>query len=60
VLIVLDMMAICLPVFAGPGKPEKEELTFLYVPGEADPFYPSIELGAKDKAAELAGDKHFE
>lgn len=51
--IVLVMLTICLPVFASPTKPEKKELTFLYVPGETDPFYLSIELGAKDKAAEL-------
>jgi ribose transport system substrate-binding protein len=53
VLVVLMMLALCLPAFASPGKPETEELTFLYVPGETDPFYMSIELGAKDKAAEL-------
>jgi ribose transport system substrate-binding protein len=53
VLVVLMMLALCLPAFASPGKPETEELTFLYVPGETDPFYMSIELGAKDMAAEL-------
>jgi ribose transport system substrate-binding protein len=47
------LLALCLPAFASPGKPETKELTFLYVPGETDPFYLSIELGAKDKAAEL-------
>ncbi|OHD21087.1 MAG: hypothetical protein A2Y38_14605 [Spirochaetes bacterium GWB1_59_5] len=50
---VVLVLAISLPVFAAPQKEAKKELTFLYVPGETDPFYFSIEKGAKEKAAEL-------
>ena len=53
ILIVLVLLAACLPVFASPKPETKEELTFLWVPGETDPFYLSIEMGAKDKAKEL-------
>jgi ribose transport system substrate-binding protein len=52
ILITLAMLTVCLPLFARPSA-EAEELTILYVPGETDPFYLSIELGAKDKAEEL-------
>jgi ribose transport system substrate-binding protein len=50
---ILVLLAVCLPLFAGGGQEGPKELTFLYVPGETDPFYMSIEMGAKDKAAEL-------
>jgi ribose transport system substrate-binding protein len=51
--VILVLLAVCLPLFAAGGPGEAEELTFLYVPGETDPFYLSIEMGAKDMAAEL-------
>ena len=53
ILITLAMLTVCLPLFARPSAETGEELTILYVPGETDPFYLSIELGAKDKAEEL-------
>ncbi len=53
ILAALVLLAACLPVFASPKAETKEELTFLYVPGETDPFYLSIEMGARDKAKEL-------
>lgn len=53
IFIVLVLLAVCLPVYTSPKPETKEELTFLYVPGETDPFYLSIELGARDKAKEL-------
>lgn len=50
---LLLIAAISIPLFAK-GKPvEKEELTFLFVPGVSDPFYYTMERGAKEKAAEL-------
>jgi len=53
IVIVLIMLAVCMPLLASPKAEEAEELTFLYVPGETDPFYLSIEMGARDKAKEL-------
>jgi ribose transport system substrate-binding protein len=52
-LLVLVLLLASLPMFAGGQKEAKKQLTFLYVPGETDPFYFSIEKGAKEKAAEL-------
>jgi ribose transport system substrate-binding protein len=52
-IFLLLISITCFPLFAEGQKDEEGELTFLYVPGETDPFYFSIEKGAKDKAEEL-------
>ncbi len=50
---LLLIAAISIPLFARGPEGEKEELTFLFVPGVSDPFYYTMERGAKEKAAEL-------
>ncbi len=51
----LLVLLFCFPVFAGGDKeePEEETLTFLFVPGIADPFYYTMERGMKEMAEEL-------
>lgn len=50
---LLLIAAISIPLFAAGQKEKEEELTFLFVPGVSDPFYYTMERGAKEKAAEL-------
>ena len=51
---LLLIAAISIPIFAsGQKEKEVEELTFLFVPGISDPFYYTMERGAKEKAEEL-------
>ena len=50
------VLSISIPLFAAGQKEEvkgKKELTFLFVPGVSDPFYYTMERGAKAKAKEL-------
>ena len=55
-ILLVAFIAVCLAL-TGPaafaGKKKDGPLTFLFVPGETDPFYFSIAKGAKQKAAEL-------
>ncbi len=52
---LLFIFSFCLPLFAAGQKEEagKEELTFAFVPGIADPFYYTMERGVQTKAKEL-------
>ena len=50
------VISIGIPLFAAGQKEEekaKKQLTFLFVPGVTDPFYYTMERGAKAKAKEL-------
>ena len=50
------VLSISIPLFAAGQKEEvkaKKELKFLFVPGVSDPFYYTMERGAKEKAKEL-------
>jgi len=52
---LLFIFSFCMPIFAAGQKEEegKEELTFAFVPGIADPFYYTMERGVQEKAKEL-------
>ena len=54
---LLLVFAISVPLFAAGKKAKeekgKEELTFAFIPGIADPFYYTMERGMKEKAKEL-------
>ena len=55
-ILLVAFIAVCLVLtgtMAFAGKKKDGPLTFLFVPGETDPFYFSIAKGAKQKAAEL-------
>ncbi len=55
-MIMLLVLAVAMPTFsAGSGEKakEKKQLTFAFVPGVSDPFYYTMERGARQKAKEL-------
>jgi ribose transport system substrate-binding protein len=56
-LAILLVLAIALPTFAnGQGEQKtagKKQLTFLFMPGVADPFYTTMEKGIQAKGKEL-------
>ena len=55
-ILLVAFITLCLVLTgatAFAGKKKDGPLTFLFVPGETDPFYFSIAKGAKEKAAEL-------
>lgn len=53
ITILLLVFCLSLPLFARGQKEEEKELTFVFMPGIADPFYYTMEKGAKEKAKEL-------
>ncbi len=55
IISLLFIFSFCLPLFAAGQKEKggKEELTFAFVPGIADPFYYTMERGVQTKAKEL-------
>ncbi len=56
ITILLLVFCLSLPLFARGQKEEekgKKELTFVFMPGISDPFYYTMERGAKEKAKEL-------
>ena len=52
---LLLVMFMAVPLFAAGQKEAKgkKQLTFAFIPGVTDPFYYTMEKGAKEKAAEL-------
>ena len=54
-LLILLLQIVFNPLFASGLKDERSlrEVRVLYVPGVADPFYYSLEKGAREKAEDL-------